>query len=242
VSETAGEPLLAETVVSGAPLSDRVFAALQRGIIEGTAAPESILCEGTLARHYGVSKAPVRVALKRLDLLGLVRSVPRVGYIVTSVGLGDLEEIFTMRLELEPLAAGLTATRATDSELGALERLAYEPLALARQPIETRAAALARSNTAFHQSVARLSGSGRLERAIRGLVDELERVVHMLGSNALLGEVTGQHSELLRVLQRRDADEAASMMRRQLEVDRVVLEGVLAAWPAGAMRLPASAR
>jgi DNA-binding GntR family transcriptional regulator len=241
VSEIVGELLLAETVESGAPLSDRVFGALQRRIIEGTAAPESILCEGTLARQYGVSKAPVRVALKRLDLLGLVRSVPRVGYIVTSVGLGDLDEIFTMRLELEPLAARLTAARATDSELAGLERLAFEPLELARQPIETRAAALARSNTAFHQSVARLSGSRRLERSIRALVDELERVVHMLGSNAMLDEVSGEHFELLRVLQRRDTDEAANTMRRQLEVDRIVLERVLAAWPAGAMRLPAAA-
>ena len=140
---------------------------------------------------------------------------------MTSVGLGDLDKIFTMRLELEPLAARLTAARATDSQLAGLERLAYEPLGLSRQPIETRAAALARSNTAFHQSVARLSGSGRLERAIRGLVDELERMVHMLGSNALLEQVAGQHSELLRVLQRRDVDEAARTMRRQLEVDRV---------------------
>jgi DNA-binding GntR family transcriptional regulator len=226
----------------GLPLADRVYAALQRQIIEGAVPPESILYEGVLARQYGVSKAPVRVALKRLDLLGLVRSVPRVGYIVTSVGIDDLDEIFAMRLALEPLAAGLAATQATDEELDELELLAYEPLELARRPIETRAAALARSNTAFHQSVARLSGSRRLERSIRGLADELERVVHMLGRNAMLEEVTHQHSELLRVLRLRDPDEANQTMRRQLETDRDVLTRVLASWPSGAtMRLPAAA-
>jgi DNA-binding GntR family transcriptional regulator len=242
-TESTGEAAETDDERRGVPLADRVFTALQRDIIEATVPPESILYEGALARQYGVSKAPVRVALKRLDLLGLLRAVPRVGYIVTSVGLNDLDEIFAMRLRLEPLAAGLAARRATDDELDSLEVLAHEPLELARRPAAERASALARSNTAFHQSVARLSGSPRLERCIRGLADELERVVHMLGRDAALEEVTGQHSELLRILRQRDPDEAERTMLRQLEHDRVVLTRVLASWGSSAtMRVPAAAK
>jgi DNA-binding GntR family transcriptional regulator len=227
----------------GIPLSDVVHGSLKREIIEGTILPESILCEGTLARQYGVSKAPVRVALKRLDLLGLVRSVPRVGYIVTSVGFDDLDEIFAMRFVLEPLAASLAATCASDEELDALELLAHEPLELVRRPLETRAAEVARSNTIFHKSIARLSGNRRLERTIGRLADELERVVHMLGRNAMLEEVSGEHSELLRILRERDPEKAERTMRRQLETDRNVLVRVLDSWSASAgMRLPAPAR
>ena len=142
----------------------------------------------------------MRVALKRLDLLGLVRSVPRVGYIVTSVG-------WTTSTRSSRCASGwsrsphVSPPRAPPTASSPrLERLAHEPLGLSRSRSRRAQAALARSNTAFHQSVARLSGSRRLERAIRGLVDELERMVHMLGSMRCSSRC-GQHSELLRVLQ-----------------------------------------
>ena len=145
---------------------------------------------------------------------------------------------------LEPLAASLAATCASDEELDALERLAHEPLELVRRPLETRAAEVARSNTIFHKSVARLSGNRRLERTIGRLADELERVVHMLGRNAMLEEVSGEHSELLRVLRERDPYKAERTMRGpDSSTDRNVLVRVLASWSASAgMRLPAPAR
>jgi DNA-binding GntR family transcriptional regulator len=200
--------------------ADRIFVALKRDIIEGRLEPETIVVEGTLAQQFGVSKGPIREALKRLHQLGLVRAVPRVGYIVSSVSLGDLDEIFTMRLALEPVAARLAAQRASDVELEDLEAVARVPLELAHDPLAQRAPALARSNSEFHHTVAQLSRNGRLEATIAVLVDELERVVHMLGFEPLDEGLISEHSQLVATLRSRNADEAEQTMRRQLENDR----------------------
>jgi DNA-binding GntR family transcriptional regulator len=220
-------------------IAGQVFSSLKREIIEARLEPETILVEGALAQRYGVSKGPTREALKRLEQIGLVRAVPRVGYIVSTVNLGDLDEIFTLRFALEPIAAGLAAQRASDAELDALETLAREPLELAQQPAAERAAALARSNTAFHRTIGRLSGNRRLEAAVGSLADDVERVVHMLGHEPMLDhELMGEHSELAQVMRGRVASVAEETMRRQLSNDYANLTRVaLASRQAGPRRL-----
>jgi DNA-binding GntR family transcriptional regulator len=207
------------------PVAQRVFEALKREIIEARLQPGAIVAEGTLAAAYGVSKAPIREALKRLTQLGLVRSVARVGYIVSNVNLGDLDEIFALRCELEPLAARLATARATQAQLDELERLALVDVHALGSPIEERAH-LASANSDFHRAVAALSGNRRLELAVGSLVDELERVLHMLAYDPLFDEVASEHAELVAVMRAGDAEAAASELRRQLASDHELLRRV----------------
>jgi len=88
-------------------LAQQLYDSVKREIVEHRLRPETILAETTLAEQYGVSRAPAREALKRLATFGFVRVVPRVGYIVSNVSVRDFDEIFALRLVLEPLAFDL---------------------------------------------------------------------------------------------------------------------------------------
>src|SRR5215211_4096652 len=152
---------------------------LSEEVFECRLEPGAVVAESTLARRFGVSKGPVREALKRLGHMGLVRSLPRVGYMVESVNLADLDEIYLMRIALEPLATELATPRFSDEQLAELERLALVEDA-PHEPPERRAAAYARSNDQFHRMIARASGNRRLSVAIGGLLEEVERVLYLL--------------------------------------------------------------
>jgi DNA-binding GntR family transcriptional regulator len=217
-------------------IADRIFESLKRDIIEFRLTPDEIVAERPLAARYGVSKAPIREALKRLETAGLVRAVPRAGYIVSSVNLYDLDEIFDLRRVLEPLATRLATLRASADELERLDELAHLPIALNSDGSSPKGPELARANTAFHRSVAALSGSHRLEAVVGGLVDELERVVHLLAYEPeLIGTVIDEHSALVAVMRTRDADQAARLMQEQLEDDHGALRAVAVA--SGSVRL-----
>ena len=207
-------------------LSDQVFEAIKREIIECRLEPETLVAESTLAARFGVSKGPVREALKRLAQMGLVRSLPRVGYIVSSVNVGDFDEIFTMRITLEPMAARLAASRLAQDELDALEELALVPRRMKSEPLAVRGSVLTRANDEFHRRIALASGNGRLARGISGLLDEVQRLVYLLAYDPALDSLTDQHKGLVDLLRTRDATACFENMRGQLEVDYEVMRAL----------------
>jgi DNA-binding GntR family transcriptional regulator len=201
-------------------LADHVFQHVKREIVENRLAPDTILAEGPLAARFHVRRAPAREALKRLAELGFVRGVPRVGYIVTSVGVHDYDEIFQMRLVLEPLAAELAVPRLTDADAERLDRTASE-VAVILELADTaeRGARLAQANAGFHREIARISDNRRLERTIGALIDELERVMRMLAYDPSVESVADEHARLVRVMRGGDAAGARRLMREQLQND-----------------------
>jgi len=204
-------------------LSDQVFEALKREIIECRLEPESLVAESSLAARYNVSKGPVREALKRLTQIGLVRSVPRVGYIVSVMDVGDFDEIFSMRIALEPLATELAARRLTDDELADLEALALVPQRMKEEPLAARGDVVTRANDGFHRTIARASGNRRLYRAISTLLDEVERLVYLLAYDPAIVPLADQHQGLVDLLRSRDGAACSAHMRQQLEDDYAAL-------------------
>jgi DNA-binding GntR family transcriptional regulator len=211
---------------SSALLSDRVFEALKREIIECRLQPELLVAESSLAARYNVSKGPVREALKRLAQVGLVRSLPRVGYIVSTVNVGDFDEIFSMRIALEPLATKLAASRLTTEELDELEELALVPLGMASEPLAARGTILERANDDFHRKIAHASGNRRLHEAIATLLDEVERLVYLLAYDPAVGPLADQHKGLVDLLRTRDGEASATHMRAQLEDDYAAMRSL----------------
>lgn len=104
-------------------LSDRVFARLQDDIVLGALKPGAKLGEAELARRYGVSRGPLREAIRRLESRKLVERVPHVGARVTRLQVDDLIEIYRVREALEGMAARLAAEHMTRSEVLALHDL-----------------------------------------------------------------------------------------------------------------------
>ncbi len=222
----AGEQL--EVPRSQTLLSERVYERLKQEIIECHHEPGSVLAEASLARHYGVSKAPVREALKRLTHVGLVRSMPRVGHIVTSVNLSDIDEIYVMRIALEPIATELATPRFTPDQLEKLRDIARIPQGILQEAPEERGKLCARANDDFHRTIARASGHRRLEVTVGRLLEELERVLYLLAYSPAMEEIIDQHLALVEVIEARDQSGAAALMRKQLDEDYEVVRGVAA--------------
>jgi DNA-binding GntR family transcriptional regulator len=199
----------------GELLGDSIFEQIKREIVECQLAPSDLIVESALAGRYGVSKGPVREALKRLSALGWVRALPRVGYVITPVRVTDVDEIFATRLLLEPEAVRLATARISEAELDELAKLAAAEATAHKESPMVRGTMIARANSHFHRAIARLSGNGRLERMVGSLVDELERVIHLLAQD--VENLVDEHPIMVEVMRRGDPEAAATCMHEQLE-------------------------
>lgn len=104
-------------------LGTRVFKQLQNDIINGEYQPGDYLTETKLSEELGVSRTPIREALKQLELEGLVKSTPGKGMVVQGISSKDIEDIFTIRMMIEGLAAKWAAEKITDEELEELKEI-----------------------------------------------------------------------------------------------------------------------
>ena len=101
-------------------LRDRVFKKLEEDIIDGRYPPGTSLSEKQLLTELGVSRTPLREALAQLELEGLVEFVPHRGVLVLGISHADIDDIYTIKLAMDGLAARLAAQRKTESELAEL--------------------------------------------------------------------------------------------------------------------------
>ena len=102
------------------PLREVVAEALRDAIKSGMLAPGQRLMEIQLAEELGVSRTPVREAIRKLELEGYVVMMPRRGTYVANLSIRDVNDVFEIRTALDSLACGLAAERITESELESL--------------------------------------------------------------------------------------------------------------------------
>jgi len=102
-------------------LRRRVFDLIEEAVLNGTYKPGDSLTESRLAAELGVSRTPVREALTRLEQEGLVRLVPNKGALVTGISPKDIQDIYTIRIMIEGLAARWAAEQISDEELKQLQ-------------------------------------------------------------------------------------------------------------------------
>lgn len=108
------------------PLREIVFEHLRQAILTGKLEPAQRLMEVQLADELGVSRTPVREAIRKLELEGLVVMIPRKGAYVADVSLKDIIEVLEIRSALEGLAASLAAERMSESDLEKLKQIAHD--------------------------------------------------------------------------------------------------------------------
>jgi DNA-binding GntR family transcriptional regulator len=202
----------------GGPLSatDRLFGELKTAIITGALAPGATVSEPDLAARYGVSKTPVREALRLLAHAGWVRVLPRKGYLVRPLGLTDIKEVFALRRVLEPLAAADAARHSTEEGVAVLSALVEQQRSNAAS-LEVVVAVAA----AWHLQIADMSGNRRARHALVPLVDEVSRLMHLmprLESNLRSVTELGAHETVTQAIADRDAERAADLMRAHIVV------------------------
>lgn len=198
------------------PLAVAAFERLRAEIIRCSLPPGLKITESSLCDAYGLSKAPVRAALLKLSQEGLVRAVPRHGYVIAPITVKNVQEMFDLRLVLEPAIARMAAGRA---DADALKRLNVAPGSSKAQQAELR---FLNSNRDFHLSIARATGNARMVALTAQLLDEMARLLHLglfssdwrTGSMSdVHAEQAKQHEDLIDALARADADAAEAAAR-----------------------------
>ena len=205
----------------GLPSSELVYRRLKDQIISGDLAPGSRLIELSIAADFGVSRTPVREALKRLAAENLVLADPARGMIVHAPDAGEIEDVFVVREALDGLAARLAAHRITPSELSRL-RLIVDTM---RQAIEgDRREQIVIANQRFHDVIYSAAGNAMLARVASDLRDFVRRFSTLpFASPDRVEHVLAEHEAILAALQAHDPEAAHAASNGHLEAAREYL-------------------
>ncbi|MEO6238019.1 MAG: GntR family transcriptional regulator [Vicinamibacterales bacterium] len=197
-------------VSAPAALPDRLYGILKHRILTCVIPPGERLVEKDICTEMGLSRTPLREAINRLALEGLVVLTPYRGYAIAPVTITAFEELCEVRGIIEPDGAALAATRATPDQLQALRAeaaLTYTP----GEP-ETYEGYL-RSNSRFHRALVRCSGNSLLESMVTSALDRHQRPLYLgldVGMDA--AAATSEHLELVEAVEQRDPMRARALM------------------------------
>jgi len=217
------------TAVPEAMQIDAAYRAIRRAILCCDLAPGDYVSEAKLAAAFGFGRAAVRAALIRLDHERLVQAVRRRGYIVSAITFKSVQDLFGLRLIIEPAAARLAATRADSGLISELRRLneRCDPASA-----DSDLNLLREANKTFHLTVARASGNERLASLCEQTMDELDRVLYLRQVGLMLeraGASVEEHQRIIDALAARNADLAEQVAREHiLPNQRAVIDALIA--------------
>jgi DNA-binding GntR family transcriptional regulator len=218
--------------------TERAYTQIRSGLLGGVFAPGERLREEDLAQRTGVSRTPVREALRRLALEGFVDLQPGRGVQVASWSDQDLDEIFSVRALLEGYGAAQAAQRATAEHVETLTALCDRMDAVAETtyaadlgddgPLDDdlRAAyqEIAELDNEFHQTVLTAAGNAHLRSLMGGLISmPLVQRTFMRYSGERLARSMSHHRELVDAFRAGDASWASSVMTAHVRSARVQL-------------------
>jgi DNA-binding GntR family transcriptional regulator len=156
--------------------TDYAYQKLKDLISEGAYPPGNVLTEQTLARELGVSRTPIREAIRRLEADGWVSTIPGRGALVRSLSVQDVEEIFVVREELEALALRLAISNIPSSELEAMEGEMVSMSAELKLDESQAREDLISEVEMFHAVLSRYCGNRLLARQLRSLSELVHRL------------------------------------------------------------------
>lgn len=197
------------------PLREVVFETLREAIINGQLKPGERLMEIQLAEELGVSRTPVREAIRKLELEGLVVMVPRKGAYVADISSRDIVEVFEVRGALESLAAGLAAERITPEELENLERILLRiSECVERKDLE----ALVEADSEFHDALYRASRNRKLSQIIWASREQIQRFrANSLGQPGRMRDALEEHKKIVEAISQRDVALAQRLAVEHIE-------------------------
>jgi len=205
---------------------DKAYQVVRERILRGTYPAASRITEQEIAAAAGVSRTPVREALRRLESEGLVEFMPNQGAIVTNWTEADRDDVFEMRALLESYGAARAAQRITPDGLEELSRLAREQYEESINRSDGYLERIGELNTRFHRHLHAFAGSARLTAALSALIEAplMMRTFEKYDVEDLVRSAS-HHIEIVRALEARDSEWAASVMRSHILSARGALQG-----------------
>lgn len=198
-------------------LSDSVSGRLREELLDATWRPGELLLEADLAVRYGVSKTPVREALRALSQEGWIETVPRRGYLVRRLRVHDVREIFDLRLLLEPALIARTARQANPTEMKELRRIAEQPAA-GDGKLDGRSA----PGREFHLVAARIARNHRAYSTVAGLMNEVRRLHRLLldvEARSSEPNIEADHLAMVAAVEASDGELAYRLMHDHISTD-----------------------
>ncbi len=206
--------------------TDVAYASIRQGLIAGRWPAGSHLRETELAEELGISRTPVREALRRLASEQMVTFEPHLGARVPGWSEHDLDEIFALRVELESYAAGEAARHAKPEQVAELRRLAEEMRQHAFASPKPDYVRLTEANDLFHRLIVTMSGNRRLMRLVASLIELplVTRTFARFDASAMTRSIQ-HHFDLVEAMAARNADWAIAVMRAHIHAGRQVMRG-----------------
>jgi len=207
-------------------LADRAYELFREGLRTGTFRPGQRLLETDLADHLGMSRTPVREAIRRLQSEGLIAHLPARGLCVAAYDAAQVDELYVMREALEGTAARLAAQHAGRPEIALLQRMLEQERDLAGE-------AAAEHNRRFHRALHQAAHNRYLLRSLSAISDALL----LLGPTTLeapgrAAAARAEHARIVTAIATRDAAAAEAAARAHIAAAHEARLAMAAAEPA----------
>lgn len=195
-------------------LRGRVFNRLREDILSGVYKENEELKENTIGIELGVSRTPVREALRQLELEGLVTMIPNKGAYVTGITQKDIHDIYVIRSYLEGLCAKWACEHITEAQIEALEEILYLSDFHAGRSHKEQ---LVELDNKFHELIYKASGSKILEHVLSDFHHYVERVRKItLAMPTRAKESSKEHAAIVEAIKKRDGELAEALAHEHI--------------------------
>lgn len=196
------------------PLRDVVFQTLRQAILKGELQPGERLMEIKLAETLGVSRTPIREAIRKLELEGLVVMIPRKGAAVANITEKDTKDVLEVRRTLEMFAVEVTCDRITPEQLAQLKAAAKEFEASKGADLIR----IAETDMKFHEIIYEATQNERLVQMLNNLRENMYRYrIEYLKDPNYYDSLVGEHREILNAIETGDKERARICMRDHID-------------------------
>lgn len=203
------------------PLRDVVFNTLRQAILKGELAPGERLMEIQLAEKLGVSRTPIREAIRKLELEGLVLMIPRKGAEVAKISEKSLKDVLEVRRSLEELAIELACQRMTDSDLADMEKAQHNFQEAVKKG---NAMEIAETDEAYHDVIYNCTRNMRLVQILNNLREQMYRYrLEYIKDEDKRQILLIEHEKILRALRGRHLAEARAAVREHIDNQEITV-------------------
>ena len=207
------------------PLRDVVFQTLRTAILKGDLKPGERLMELQLASKLGVSRTPIREAIRMLEQEGLARTIPRKGAEVAGMTEKDMEDVLQIRCVLEELAARLSCQNITDEEM---RELKIAMVAFEEKTREGNVVELAKADVTFHDIIYRAADNPKLLVLLNNLREQMYRYrTEYMKDDRIHPVLIREHKEMVKALESRDQELVAREVRQHLRTQEEVMKKII---------------
>lgn len=203
------------------PLRDVVFNTLRQAILKGELAPGERLMEIQLAEKLGVSRTPIREAIRKLELEGLVLMIPRKGAEVARISEKNLKDVLEVRRSLEELAIELACQRMTDEDFADLEHAEN----VFRKSVQRGTSMeIAENDERYHDVIYNSTRNARLVQILNNLREQMYRYrLEYIKDEDKRQILMLEHEKILKALKGRHVAEAKSAVREHIDNQEITV-------------------